>query len=63
MAVGGDNSITYGVTITDMPFVFHNAFKVYDDKSVQFVFWALGKDMPADFPATYGAALDSIKVD
>lgn len=56
-------SITYLVSIAGMPLVFHNAFKVYNDKSVQFVFWTVGKKMSDDFRPLIDRTLKTIKLD
>ena len=45
----GFRSITYNPTINGAPFVFHNIFKIYPDRAVQFAFWAIGKQYTDDF--------------
>jgi hypothetical protein len=47
----GARSITYGPVLKGTPFLFYNAFKIYQDRSIQFAFWGIAKTMPADFKA------------
>ncbi len=45
----GFRSVTYSPTINGAPFVFHNIFRIYPDRAVQFAFWTIGKEYTADF--------------
>lgn len=45
----GFHSITYSPTINGAAFVFHNIFKVYPDRSVQFAFWTIGREYTDEF--------------
>ncbi len=57
----GFRSITYNPKIKGTPFIFHNFFKIYDDKSFQIVFWALGNKMTEDFQNTIDNVMEKIK--
>jgi hypothetical protein len=59
----GLRSITYTATISGTPFIFHNVYKVYRDKSIQCVFWGIGKEVPEDFMAVVNKTLPHIKFD
>lgn len=61
--VKGLRSITYSATISGTPFVFHNVYRVYQDKSIQCVFWGIGKEMSGEFTAAINGALPHIKFD
>jgi len=58
----GVRSITYNPTISGTPFIFHNIFKVYPDKAVQFIFWGVGKSLSLDFKSKIDEAILSIKI-
>ena len=45
----GFRSVTYSPTINGAPFMFHNIFKIYDDRAVQFAFWGLGRTYTDEF--------------
>ena len=57
----GFRSITYSPTIKGTPFIFHNFFKIYDDRSFQIVFWALGNSMSEEFRNTIDDVMEKIK--
>jgi hypothetical protein len=59
----GVRSITYTMRISGAPFIFHNVYKVYQNKSVQCVFWGIGKNMSEDLKAVVGNTLPHIKFD
>lgn len=58
-------SISYAVPSNGgaSPLVFHNVYRVYRDKSVQFVFWGAGKAMSKDFSTAINSAIEQIKFD
>ncbi len=43
-----------------LTFVFHNVFHLSDKKSVQYVFWGVGKELSSDFKSVIGKTLDNI---
>ncbi len=45
----GLRSITYRPTLQGTPFVFYNAYQILPEKSVQLVFWGIGKDVNPEF--------------
>jgi len=45
----GFRSVTYSPTINGAPFVFHNIFKIYPDRAVQFAFWTIGREYTDEF--------------
>ncbi len=45
----GLRSITYGPTLQGTPFIFYNAYQILPDKSVQLVFWGIGKEVTPEF--------------
>jgi hypothetical protein len=47
--LNGFRSVTYILTIKGAPFVFHNIFKIYPDRAVQFAFWSIGREYTDDF--------------
>ena len=59
----GLRSISYTATISGTPFVFHNVYKVYQNKSIQCVFWGIGKEMSEDFSAVINNTIPHIKFD
>jgi len=60
-AFPGFRSITYNPTLNGTPFVFHNLYKIYEDKAIQMVFWGLGKSFSADFRTAVDGALQAIE--
>jgi hypothetical protein len=47
--VNGFRSVTYNPTINGAPFVFHNVYKIYPDRAVQFAFWSIGREYTDEF--------------
>lgn len=45
----GFRSVTYSPTINGAPFIFHNIFKIYPDRAVQFAFWTIGREYTDEF--------------
>lgn len=59
----GFRSVTYNVTINGAPFVFHNIFKIYPDRAVQFAFWSIGREYTDDFREKVGKFAQGVSFD
>lgn len=45
----GLRGVIYSVVIDGLPIVYYNAFRVYENQSVQFIFWMLGQQPEPGF--------------
>lgn len=45
----GYHSVTYSPVINGAPFIFHNIFRIYPDRAVQFAFWTVGREYTDEF--------------
>jgi hypothetical protein len=55
--------IAFAAEIKGAPFVFHTLYKIYPEKSVQLVFWGLGKTEAKDFTDMIDASIAASKID
>jgi hypothetical protein len=56
----GLRGVVYSVSIGGAPIVYYNAFRVYKDQSVQFVFWMIGTNPEQAFLEVVSNTLDKI---
>ncbi len=57
----GLNGIIYSISLSGSPFLYYNAFKVYENESVQFVFWKIGETPDPEFLDAVTQALQKIE--
>lgn len=56
----GLRSMIYATEIDGTPFVYYNAYKIYRQKTIQLVFWTIGREPTPDFKAAVKDMLGKI---